>query len=298
MQVFVAFHLELYYTLLYKQRQAFFPVKSNRKIFVKSDKINFGLDKTSKRVYSQYIPPVCIEKGDFLMARNKYPEETVKKILDVATKLFLKQGYDNTSMQDIVDALGMSKGAVYHHFKSKEDLFEKTIIHYYSQGDWFEKIVTDPSKNGLEKLKALFHHEMSDEEKLSVDQLYFTRINDSRVLLENMRVNIKETAPVLAKIIEEGNRDGSLSVAQPLETAELTLLMANVWIGMFADSKEKFISQVMLCKQVTNSLGLPLLDDELTAQMITYYDETLSMSQNEKVFSKDSSVGCAIQNSI
>ncbi len=231
------------------------------------------------------------------MARNKYPEETVKKILDVSTQLFLKQGYDNTSMQDIVDALGMSKGAVYHHFKSKEDLFEKTIIHYYSQGDWFEKIITDPTKNGLEKLKSLFYHEISDVEKLSVDQLYFTRINDSRVLWENMRVNIKETAPMLAKIIEEGNQDGSLSVEQPLETAELTLLMANMWIGMFADSKEKFISKVTLCKQVVTSLGLPLFDDELTDQMIKYYDHTLYFSQNGKNFSEDSTGMCAIRES-
>ena len=134
-------------------------------------------------------------------------------------------------MQDIVDALGMSKGAVYHHFKSKRIYLKNDYPLLFSR-DWFEKIITDPTKNGLEKLKALFYHEISDVEKLSVDQLYFTRINDSQVLWENMRVNIEETAPMLAKIIEEGNQDGSLSVEQPLETAELTLLMANMWIGV------------------------------------------------------------------
>lgn len=52
------------------------------------------------------------------MARNKYPEETVQKILDVSRTLFREKGYDHTTIQDIVNALGMSKGAVYHHFKS------------------------------------------------------------------------------------------------------------------------------------------------------------------------------------
>ena len=44
------------------------------------------------------------------MARNKHPEETVAKILDVSMRLFTEQGYEHTTIQDIVDALGMSKG--------------------------------------------------------------------------------------------------------------------------------------------------------------------------------------------
>ena len=51
------------------------------------------------------------------MARNKYPEQTVEKILEVSLKLFSEKGYEKTTMQDIVNALGMSKGAIYHHFK-------------------------------------------------------------------------------------------------------------------------------------------------------------------------------------
>lgn len=58
------------------------------------------------------------------MGRNKYPEETVAKILDAALELFCAQGYEGTSIQDIVDRLdGMTKGAIYHHFKSKEEIF-------------------------------------------------------------------------------------------------------------------------------------------------------------------------------
>lgn len=52
------------------------------------------------------------------MARNKYPELTRERILDTAERLFLEKGYENTTIQDIVDALGdLTKGAVYHHFK-------------------------------------------------------------------------------------------------------------------------------------------------------------------------------------
>ena len=62
------------------------------------------------------------------MARNKYPEVTVEKILDAAQVLFLKKGYDNTTIQDIVDELGgLTKGAVYHHFKSKEEIIGEVV---------------------------------------------------------------------------------------------------------------------------------------------------------------------------
>ena len=43
------------------------------------------------------------------MARNKYPEETVRKILDTAERLFIEKGYDKTSLQNIIDATGLSK---------------------------------------------------------------------------------------------------------------------------------------------------------------------------------------------
>ena len=56
------------------------------------------------------------------MARNKHPEETRNLIIDTAARLFIEQGYEHTSIQDIINHLGgLSKGAIYHHFKSKEE---------------------------------------------------------------------------------------------------------------------------------------------------------------------------------
>ncbi len=56
------------------------------------------------------------------MPRNKYPEQTVEKILSAAERLFAQKGYAKTTLQDIIDTTGLSKGAVYHHFKSKEEI--------------------------------------------------------------------------------------------------------------------------------------------------------------------------------
>lgn len=69
------------------------------------------------------------------MSRNKYPEETEKMIIQVATKLFLEKGYENTSLNDIISNLGgLTKGAIYSHFKSKEEILNKCKRRIWKHG--------------------------------------------------------------------------------------------------------------------------------------------------------------------
>ena len=92
------------------------------------------------------------------MARNKHPEETVNRIVDVASRLFLEKGYNQTSIQDIVDHLGsLSKGAIYHHFKSKVEIWIAVADRMTADSEQlFEHILSRRDLNGLEKLKAIF----------------------------------------------------------------------------------------------------------------------------------------------
>ncbi|NDW08516.1 TetR/AcrR family transcriptional regulator [Dysgonomonas sp. 520] len=53
-----------------------------------------------------------------------------KKILDKAFSLFLTQNYDSVSMREIQDAAQISRGAIYHHFKSKEEIYETVVNEY------------------------------------------------------------------------------------------------------------------------------------------------------------------------
>ena len=75
------------------------------------------------------------------MARNRNSHETRKKILEVSKNLFLEKGFDNTSIQDIIDGLGgLTKGVIYHHFESKYDILQtiisennQEILNYFCQ---------------------------------------------------------------------------------------------------------------------------------------------------------------------
>ncbi len=54
---------------------------------------------------------------------RKTSQERVKEILNAALKVFLKKGYSNATMEDIINETSLSKGGFYYYFKSKEDIF-------------------------------------------------------------------------------------------------------------------------------------------------------------------------------
>src|SRR5205085_11393735 len=55
-------------------------------------------------------------------SRNPTREERQKQIVDAAAEIFCRQGYEQTSTQEIAEAVGMLKGSLYHYIASKEDI--------------------------------------------------------------------------------------------------------------------------------------------------------------------------------
>ena len=209
------------------------------------------------------------------MARNKYPEETVQKILEIAGRLFLEKGYDQTSIQDIVSELGMSKGAVYHHFQSKEEIFNRICSDFYDDNEWFERVKKDKSLNGLQKLQRVFFDSLGNKTKLKMDRaLLLPMLENPRIVVAQLRESLFETGPIVARLIEEGNKDGSMEVSKPAEAAELLMLLTNIWANpaLFSWSREEFMSRVSFIKELTDKIGLPVIDEEVAAVCGHYYE--------------------------
>lgn len=72
-------------------------------------------------------------------------KNTKQKICNTALSLFLEQGY-NVGINEIIEKSGTSKGAFYHHFKSKDELFTETIDHFF-----FRHVEVDMSVNASTK---------------------------------------------------------------------------------------------------------------------------------------------------
>lgn len=209
------------------------------------------------------------------MARNKYPEETVKLILEEALKLFIEKGYDNTSIQDIINNLGgLSKGAIYHHFKSKEEIFEAVCKKIGSENAiYYNEIRDDKSKNGYEKLKCMIKAAYSNPNNDAVIAMTSKLISDPKFFKNQISETYEFVAPFYVQpIIEEGMKDGSIKTTHPKELAEVIITLFNIWINpMIAkaapdEMRGKFEFLIVLLK----GIGIEILDEESIEKYVEY----------------------------
>lgn len=206
------------------------------------------------------------------MARNKHPEETVNLILDVAFRLFLEKGYEHTSIQDIIDQLGgLSKGAIYHHFKSKEDILVAVTDRMMAESNQMLLTIRDRTDlNGREKLKAIFKESLNRPEQNNIYIAAPDFHNNPKLLFSLLHDTVEESAPnYILPIIRQGIADGSIRTDYPEQLAELILLVANVWMNpmIFDSSEEDSRRKFMVFSQMMRGFGLDIVDEEMMARL-------------------------------
>lgn len=202
------------------------------------------------------------------MARNKHPEETVERILDEAFRLFMKKGYEHTSIQDIISGLGgLSKGAIYHHFKSKDDILMAVSDRMTAESNRMLAAIRDRRDlNGREKLKKIFKESIIRPVQ---DEIFTVAPNfhdNPKLLFSLLHDTIDNVAPnYILPIIRQGVADGSIEAAYPEQLAELILLAANVWMNpmIFDSSVEETRRKFMVFARMLQGFGLDIVDDEL-----------------------------------
>jgi len=79
--------------------------------------------------------------------------DSKKQILQTALKLFLKNSYKEVSLRDIVNEVGLTKGAFYHYYSSKDELFEEVVKYFYNNA-----VITNYSKFPKQSLKEFYKH--------------------------------------------------------------------------------------------------------------------------------------------
>lgn len=217
------------------------------------------------------------------MARNKHPEETVQLILDTAYRLFMEKGYERTFIQDIIDQLGgLSKGAIYHHFKSKEDILIAVSDRMTAESNQMLAAIRDRSDLcGKEKLKTIFKESINRPVQNDIFTVVPNFHNNPRLLFSLLHETIEEVAPdYLLPIIKEGISDGSIETDYPEQLAELILLVANVWMNpmIFDDSEEESYRKMMIFRQMLQGFGLDIVDREMSERL----QELTSIYQKNK----------------
>ena len=200
------------------------------------------------------------------MARNKYPEATVEKILEAAQRLFLEKGYENTTIQDIVDELGgLTKGAVYHHFKSKEDIICALSDKLFAENNPFAAVKQRKDLNALQKMREAvkLNQQNTQEKQLNIEALPL--LKNPRILVEMIQSNHQQLTPLWRDLLEEGIADGSIQTEYPKEMAELIPLLGDVWLypNLFPATEEELVHRFFFFKEMLEKMGAPIIDDEL-----------------------------------
>ena len=208
------------------------------------------------------------------MARNKYPEETVKLILDTAARLFMEKGYDGTSLQDILEETHLSKGAIYHHFNSKEDIFERICSRIGEETEArLSAVRDDPAMNGREKLRALFRASILHPNQQKVLDIVPYLLDNPRFLAIHIRELYELVAPAYVEpILNEGVADGSLHVEDTRAVAEAVMVLMNVWLNPLLQptAPEETRARCAVFRRITASMGLEIIDDEITEAYVRY----------------------------
>ena len=200
------------------------------------------------------------------MSRNKYPEQTMERILDAAQRLFLEKGYEATTIQDIVDELGgLTKGAIYHHFKSKADIMNALGDRMFLESDPFRAMEGRKDLNGLEKMREVVRLHQADAEQQKFSREAMPILKNPRVLSEMLETNRRELTPRFLKLIEEGQRDGSITTEYGPELAELIPLLTSLWIAptVYPATPEGMLRKFRVIGEMLSALGLPVIDEEM-----------------------------------
>lgn len=184
--------------------------------------------------------------------------------VDVAQRLVATKGYEDMSVQDVLDELEASRGAFYHYFDSKQALLEAVIDRMVEAGlAAVAPVVDDPSLAAPDKLKGLFGgigRWKTDRKALVLSLFEVWTSDENAVVREKFRHGLAHRmVPPLAAIVEQGVKEGVFDVKSPLASAHVMLMLL---LGLQDVATEMFLARQ------ANTIGY----DEVASTLSSYSD--------------------------
>lgn len=149
------------------------------------------------------------------------PEERRRQLLDIAQRLFLKQGYEKTSVSEIVRTAGLSQGAFYYYFKSKMEILIALVDRIL--GDelqkTFDELVERDDMDAIEKIMQLNRY-LTDQAHRSREFVGF--LHEERNAHLHLKIEQKMfplVVPPTTRLIEQGVAEGVFNTRYPREAA-------------------------------------------------------------------------------
>lgn len=167
----------------------------------------------------------------------KEAEERKNEILDIAEHLFVVKGFDNTSTNYILREIGIARGTLYYHFKSKEEILDAMIDRLTKQlVEKSKKILSQKNIPVLQRLTMMTLSLNISSGNLGHEILEQVHKPQNALMHQKMqKCLLSGITPLITSLIEEFITQGICQTDYPVEVVEMTLLYYNT---MFDDLTE------------------------------------------------------------
>ncbi len=160
------------------------------------------------------------------MYKKLSPDQRKAQIIQTALQLFAKKGYENTTVNNIIEEAAISKGGFYHHYKSKEELLEDIVrMLIGGMAVIFKEIDARNDLTALEKTNEYITRVTAYKDDKVVEVAAFLSelySGGKNVQLEKKIYDFarEHVAPIMKRIILQGIEEGTFKTEFPQEAAE------------------------------------------------------------------------------
>ena len=212
------------------------------------------------------------------MKQEEKASITKNKIINAATELFSEKGYEETTLQDIMLLSGLSKGAIYHHFKSKQEILDYHI-NYQKElvTNYLKSLVENSALTAKQKFENIIDYLCFNESLLELtgngwaEKIPFA-------LLDTLRNSLNVLSGYIAEILRQGNVNKEFNCAHPKEVSEILVLLIDIWLDpVIVDSSyEEMCNKVDFIIFLLKKFDTPVFSDKngkkIKERLRCYYD--------------------------
>jgi len=172
-----------------------------------------------------------------MVANKKNSIKTINQLLTAGFELFGEKGYHRSKLEDVAKLAGVSRGAIYWHFKDKFDfcnaLMKKCVeIIVYDQLTSLDK-GDDPKKKLTNLIKEQLEKYLYDKKYISIAKVYYRfriEIDDPEFLKENIELQTNMTKTPIMEVIKQGKQNGQ--IRDDLNDEEIYTILTTIMGGL------------------------------------------------------------------
>jgi AcrR family transcriptional regulator len=192
---------------------------------------------------------------------SKDPEIRRKEFIDAAAELFNEKGFDNTSVSDITNKVGLSHGSFFYYFKSKKEIMKEVIFDGLNEIRYsIRQIVDNKQMNAIDKFQTIL--KLSADVQDTHDEFVEYSHRESNVAMhrEYTLKSREMLLPLFIEIIEQGVKEGTFNLDYPAETmVYLTYIFENMDDSIESSKTEEEYYRKMRALDILiiKALGIP-----------------------------------------